>query len=589
MIFARAYPGRSAAMLACLLLAAVAEGIGMSSLLPLLDVVTRSGEIDATASAGTLDAQGSALERFAIGMLASVGLEPTIGALLLFIVIGILVKAALVLLAKKQVGYTVAHVATDLRLGFIRALLAARWPYYVAQPAGALANAFATEAQRASEAYLFGATIIAFTIQSTLYLAIAAAVSWQATIGAMVVGASTMLILSRLVRVTRKAGAKQTRLLKALLARLTDVLYAVKPLKAMAREQLIGPLLEKETNRLNRALQRQVLSKETLRALQEPLLVASMAAGFYLAITRWHVPIDSVILLALLFSRALISLNRVQKQYQAMAGAESAYWSLRRTIDRSEEERETTEGRIVPVLEHAIELDHVSFSYGDKVVLDEASLEIRAGEITAIVGPSGTGKTSIADLLIGLITPQRGRIRIDGASLTEIDVHAWRQMVGYVPQEGFLLHESLFMNVTLGDPDLTEADVEEALRSAGASDFVAMLPERIHTELGERGARLSGGQRQRVALARALVHSPRLLILDEATAALDRDSEAAVCDTVRTLRGDMTLVVISHQPAMLETADRIYRLDSGKLSRAEPEPDPASAAGASMRGRVELP
>ena len=132
-----------------------------------------------------------------------------------------------------------------------------------------------------------------------------------------------------------------------------------------------------------------------------------------------------------------------------------------------------------------------------------------------------------------------------------------------------LLHESVFLNVTLGDPELTESDVKKALRSAGAWEFVEKLPEGMHTELGERGARISGGQRQRIALARALAHSPRVLILDEATAALDKQSEAAVCETVRRLRGEMTLLVISHQPAILETADRIYRLEDGRIARAD--------------------
>ncbi|TFH22042.1 MAG: ABC transporter ATP-binding protein [Myxococcales bacterium] len=567
-IFARAYPGRSAAMLACLLLAALVEGVGLSSMLPLLGIVTRSGAEDRAGTAAVLDSDGSMLERFVVQLLSRVGLDATIGSLLMVIVVGVFVRAALVLLAQKQVGYTVAHVATDLRLGFIRALLAARWTYYVEQPAGALANAFATEAARASEAYLYGATLAAFAIQSTLYLVIAAAVSWQATIGALMVGAFSMLLLSRLVRVTRKAGAKQTTLLKELLSRLTDVLYAVKPLKAMAREQLVGPLLEKETERLNRALRRQVLSREVLRALQEPLLVTAMAGGLYVALTMWAAPIDTVILLALLFARALSNLNRVQKQYQQMAGAESAYWSLTSTVDRLGNERETSTGRATPVLERGIGLDDVTFSYGDRTVLDHASISIPAGEVTALVGPSGGGKTSIADLIIGLVTPQGGAIRVDGTPLTEIDLNAWRQMVGYVPQEGFLLHESVFVNVSLGDPELTERDVEAALRSAGAWDFVEKLPEGVHTPLGERGARVSGGQRQRIALARALVHSPSVLILDEATAGLDKDSEAAVCDTVRRLRGEMTLIVISHQPAILATADHVYELDAGRLARA---------------------
>jgi ATP-binding cassette subfamily C protein len=563
--FARAYPGRSAAMLGCLVLAALAEGIGLSSMMPLLEIITRSegaGPVE-------IDGQGSTLERIVVQILASFGLSPTVGALLSLIVAGICVRAVLVLIAQRQVGYTVAHVATDLRLAFIRALLAARWPYYVAQPTGMLANAFATEAQRAAQAYLHGATLSAFAIQSVLYLCVAAAVSWSATLAALMVGTLSMLILNRLVRITRKAGNKQTVLLNELLARLTDVLYAVKPLKAMAREQLVGPLLEKETQRLNKALRRQVLSKEALRALQEPLLVTAMSGGLYITTLYWTIPIDSVILLALLFIKGLSNLNRVQKQYQMMAGAESAYWSLRRTIDRSEDQREAIPGTEPPELHREIALDDVTFSYGDRNILEHASMRIPIGEVTALIGPSGAGKTSIADLIIGLVVASDGVVRVDSTPIERLDLGNWRRSVGYVPQEGMLLHESVFLNVTLGDPDLTESDVKKALRSAGAWEFVEKLPEGMHTELGERGARISGGQRQRIALARALAHSPRVLILDEATAALDKQSEAAVCETVRRLRGEMTLLVISHQPAILETADRIYRLEDGRITRAD--------------------
>jgi ATP-binding cassette subfamily C protein len=128
-----------------------------------------------------------------------------------------------------------------------------------------------------------------------------------------------------------------------------------------------------------------------------------------------------------------------------------------------------------------------------------------------------------------------------------------------------LLHEDVMMNVTLGDPDLSRADVEEALQAAGASDFVRELPQGLETPLGERGARLSGGQRQRIAIARALVHRPSLLILDEATASLDPASEAGIYDTVRSLRGRTTILAISHQPGLLKVADRVYRLSGGRV------------------------
>ena len=150
-----------------------------------------------------------------------------------------------------------------------------------------------------------------------------------------------------------------------------------------------------------------------------------------------------------------------------------------------------------------------------------------------------------------------------------MDLALWRRSVGYVTQETLLFNDSIKTNVTLGDTELTDTDVERALRDAGAWGFVSARPEGIAAPVGERGGLLSGGQRQRIAIARALVCRPKLLILDEATAALDPDSEAAVWATVSDLRGKTTVVAISHQPALLGVADRTYRIEKHHATRVE--------------------
>ena len=567
--FARAYPGRSALTLACLIFATLAEGISFSSLLPLLGLVTRAHR-----STPATDGEPTGLERIITSTFASVGLQPSIGLLCLVIVGGIALKAAFVLLAQKQVGYTVAHVATDLRLSLVRSLLAARWEYYVRQPVGGLANAFASEASRASGAYLNAVTIVAFGIQTVLCFGLAVVVSWQATLAATAFGVMVMGGTHRLVRMARRAGARQTELLKNILGQLTDVLYVVKPLKAMGREAQVSPLLERSTRRLNRALKREVFSREALAGLQESLLIVSLVCWLYVALTRWSLSLETVFMLVVLFGRTLASLTRAQRQYQRMGAQESAYWSLQETLHQSDAAGERNCGVERPQLAQAVTLDEVSFAYADQPILRRASCTIPAGDVTLLTGPSGTGKTSLVDLIAGLLQPDSGSIRIDGVPLSTVDLQAWRHEIGYVPQEMLLLHESVFANVTLGDAELTAADVEAALRAAEAWDFVRALPDGMETRVGERGARLSGGQRQRIAIARALVHSPQLLILDEATTALDPDSEAAICRSVQRLRGEMTILAISHQPALLDIADHIYRLEAGRLTLVE---SPAAA------------
>jgi ATP-binding cassette subfamily C protein len=558
--FARAYPLQSVIVLIALSLAGVAEGIGLSALLPLISLAmgSQTGAVPGASVGHT------GVERVVTETLTSVGLTPTLGVLLVIIVLAIVLKCGLVLLAKKQVGYTVAGIATDLRLSLIRALLEARWEYFLRQPIGVLANSMATEAVRTSSAFLHGALMSALIVEALVYTGVALLISWKATLVSLAVGLILAYLLKRLIRKAWRAGTRQTKLLKSLITHLTDTLISIKPLKAMARESRADALLAKNTNRLNRALQKQVLSKEGLKAVQEPLFVAFLAIGLYVVSVFLHFPLATVMVLVFLLARMVKRVNKVQQEYQEMMVLESAYWSLKDTIREAERAREPNLGSEVPSLDHAIRLDRVSFTYEEEWVFRDASLSFPSGLLTAVVGPSGVGKTTIADLLTGLIRPQHGEVWIDDLPLAKVDLKSWRKMIGYVPQEILLQHDTVFINVTLGDPELGEKEVEDALRAAGAWEFVLEMPQGVHSTVGERGGLLSGGQRQRIAIARALVHKPKLLILDEPTSALDPVSEAAICETLSQLRGEITILAISHQPTIMNVADRAYNLHDGK-------------------------
>ena len=556
---ARMYPGRTVLSIFCLLFASVAEGVGLLLLLPVIGAVT--GETG----------QGKGNNLFGVGefltqSLSYVGLSPTVGPLLIIIVLCIAFKSIFLLAARAQVGYTVAHVATDLRLTLLRSLLAAKWEFYVRQPVGGLANAVGTEAIRASLAYQEGAKAVSFVIQVGVYAGVAFLVDWKATLGVLAVGAIVLYALNRLVRISHQAGKRQTQLLTSLLTRLTDSLQSVKPLKAMAREDLVGPLLGSDTRRLSKALRREVISTEALSAIQDLAFAIVIAAGLYVALDGLKLPFNAVMVMVLVIAKLLTSLSKMQRDYQRMRSLDSAFWSLQATIEGAKRDREAAPGGLTPLLEKSLRLDKVTFGYETTQVLWDVSLSIPAGSFTAIVGPSGAGKTTIADLFTGLIRPQQGHVWIDDLLLEQVDLRQWRRMIGYVPQETFLLHDSVLLNVTLGDANLTEADAEEALRAAGAWDFVRALPMGIRSSVGERGAALSGGQRQRIAIARALAHRPKLLILDEVTSALDPDSEAAICRTLQGLRGQLTILAISHQPAIVQAADSVYRLERGHVS-----------------------
>ncbi len=567
--FFRAYPWQSAIMLLALLSAGIAESIGLSALLPLLNVAIKSN-MGARGETVT-DEPENDLERIVNETLADMGLEPTIGVLLSIIVVAVTLKSLLLLLAKKQVGYTAAQVATDLRLAMLRAVLRVKWEYFLHQPIGKLTNSLATESQRSSDSFVNGATVITLVIQAVIYGSVAVAVSWKATLASIVAGAFIIGISHFLVRMARKAGKRQTTLLIALLTRLTDTLQSVKPLKAMAREHLADTVLAHKTSKLNKALRKQIFSTALLSSAQEEMFILFIALGMFVALEKFEMPFATVLVLVALLGKMLNQMGKVQKQYQKMVLGESAFWSLKNTIHEAQQAREVMGTGRQPTLDRSIKLEAVSFTYDEHPVLTDMDIEIPAGCLTTLIGPSGSGKTTVVDIVIGLLRPQSGIVSIDDVPLDELSLKAWRHMIGYVPQETLLLHDSVLHNITLDDPELSEEDAVEALQGAGAWEFVAGMAQGIHSTVGERGARLSGGQRQRIMIARALVHKPKLLILDEATSALDPENEAAIGRTMGALLGSLTILAISHQTALVNSADRVYRLRDGGAVLQEPD------------------
>jgi ATP-binding cassette subfamily C protein len=554
--FVRRYPKQSILMLIAMLFAGVAEGLGLSAMLPLLSVAIGN-------QAGGSAASSPAAERIVRKGLDTLGIPPTLEVLLLIIFCAVILKSGLLLIAKKRVGYTVVQVGTDLRLELLRALLDSRWEFHLRQPVGSLANTMTTETGRTSKAYLSGATMIIFLIQVIILVIVAFLVSWKATVIALFGGLIIFYLLRPLFSKARRAGERQTKVLKSLLGRFVDSLQSIKPLKAMALENLAESVLAKETNKLNKAIRKQVLSKEYLRAFSEPLRFIILLLGLYTALMYLKIPIATIIVFIFLIGRILQQLGKVQEEYQKMVTLESAYYALKNKIKEAQADREVHFGRRLPVLNQAIRLNHITFAYDNKQVLRNASFIFPASKITAIIGPSGSGKTTVVDLMIGLLKPQQGEILIDDLSLEQIDMLKWRRQIGYVPQESWLLHDTVLNNVTLGDTELTAEDAIRALHAAGAWEFVEKMSQGINSTVGERGGRISGGQRQRLSIARALVHNPKLLILDEATTALDPENEMAICNTLRELRGRLTILAISHQSAVLEVADQAYRLQNG--------------------------
>ena len=537
-------------------LAGLFEGFGIATALPILEALF----------AGP-DTTQSALTTAITGGLEAIGLSASIPILLALLVLMFTLKGLVLFVAAVLVGTLVAQVLMELRLRLLRAVTQAEWQHILHYPSGFIANAVSTETHRSGMAYQEFVHLVANAMHVLAYLALVFLVSWQTGLAAIVVGILILVLLQGRVSASWHAGSDQVSILREILARLTDALPSLKPLKAMGREKYLLPRLEEQTMAYFQAQRREILSAELLRKSREPLVMLALAAGLWAVIVLTSLASTTIMLLAALFYRTVTSITNMQQRWMLVKIGDSSFQSLMEHISFVESSREqwAEQGSETPPFEKGLSLENLSFSYKDHEVLKGITAELRSGSFVTLVGPSGSGKTTLSDLVTGLLRPTGGRILVDGHDLSGMDVRAWRHRIGYVPQDPMLFSDTVRANITLGNKDLDDARVVAALRSASAWEFVQALPGGISARIGEGGLTLSGGQKQRLAIARALVVQPSLLLLDEPTTSLDSQSEAEVCEAIALLKGELTILAISHQAALRGLADEVWEIRGGLL------------------------
>lgn len=215
-----------------------------------------------------------------------------------------------------------------------------------------------------------------------------------------------------------------------------------------------------------------------------------------------------------------------------------------------------------------ISLENIHYTYpgSPEEALRGISLTIQPGSVVGLVGTSGAGKSTLIDIILGLLTPTAGRVLVDGTEIHN-DLSTWQRQIGYVPQDIYLIDDSIRRNIAFGLPDgrIDELAVARVVQAVQIESFVRSLPQGIETPVGHEGVRLSGGQRQRIAIARALYHDPSVLVMDEATNALDNDTESDIMEAVRALQKDKTLIIVAHRPSTVDCCDQLFRLEAGRL------------------------
>lgn len=549
------------------LCSAALEGVGIGLIIPMLGII--AGDRDPAALSGI----SALFQQIGSGMDDRQRLIVIAAAAFALICLKNVLAFANTVLATFIYG----KAGHSIRGALSRQLLRVGYPFFMKENPGRLLNIISNESWRASDAVQ---TVLAALVNSSaavILLSFLLLLSWQMT-SLVALGLVLVQLLHYVLSATLKAPSRDvTAFNSELAARMLHLVHAGRLIRIFGQEAREKAVFDSASNAVRRA----AFVLQTRQGLLPPL-TETLHSALFLAVVvgAWSVGVSFPVIVAfvVLLYRLQPHMRALQLAWSQIQGWSGSLEEVRWLLDSSDKPRPPEGREPFRGLRQQLRFDDVTFRYPSSdsrdVVLQSAAFEIRGGRSTALIGRSGAGKTTIVNLLCRFVEPDEGNILVDGIPLNRIDPVQWRSRVALASQDLELVDGTILENITYGR-EATAAEVKHAARMAEAHGFIESLPQGYQTVVGYRGASLSAGQRQRVALARALVRDPDILILDEATNAVDGLSEAAIVETLKSRAGRRTTIVISHHRSTISFCDEVVILGGGQVRSQAPFADVA--------------
>ncbi len=544
-----------AAVVATSVAAALLEGLGNAFILPLLQ-----------ASAGTREAPPGLRPLLSLFQHVSVDRRILLAALIL---VGVTVLKGSALYGNIRSSCRLQiRVVRHFRLACFREMMGMGFGYLNREKTGRIQTVFSDYAMALGALANTVAAGLPVLFNVIVLAVLLALLSWKMLVFSLIVMGLLMMGMSRLMGRVWRAGRAYTLALAAFNSRVVELIRAVKTIRLFNQERRAAEEFTAEVERFSTALMERTVVTGMMRPIFETMSVLCAAGiligGFHLLGRGSLAVLVTFLVVYYRLAQQAMVLNRLRVDIHACLPQVDQMAAF---LDRSDKQTLLNGTERIEAFREAIVFDAVSFRYGEDPVLKQVSFRIPRGRRVAVVGPSGAGKSTLIELLLRFYDPQEGRILIDGKDLRSMDVESWRRLVGVVPQDIFLFHDTIRANIAFANPEADPETVERAARRARADEFIRRLPQGYETVVGDRGVLLSGGQRQRLAIARALLLDPPILVFDEATSALDAESEHAVHTAIREVSRDRTVLLVAHRLATVKDADTIVVLDGGGVTQ----------------------
>lgn len=531
------------------------EGISLLLLIPLLQLVG-------------LNVQQGALSGISVyisSFFSYFGITPTLGIVLVLYVIVISLNAYLTKQQNVKTAQVQFEYAAQMRKRLFSSITHSDWLFFISKRSSDLAHALTYEIERIASGtgqFLF---LIASCIILAVYIIFALQISGFITGFIFLIGVIFLIILRRRTQSASQIGEKLSISSKDMYESAIRQMDGMKTIKSFNMERVNIELFDKSANEVSGKYIDTIGSYADVKFLFDVGSVIILSIIVFVLIEIMHTPVAELLILLFLFVRLIPIFSQVQRYYQFFINSLPAYKTVT-TLQKEFQDAAEQESKIKDIkFKESLKLVKVNFSYNkDSFSIMDLDLNIEAGKVTALVGLSGAGKSTIVDMVMGLIKPEQGKILIDGISLSDEYLAAWRDKIGYVAQDTYLFNDTIRNNLLVADPDAHEKMLIETLKLSSA-EFVLKLPEVLDTIVGERGVLLSGGEKQRLALARALLRKPSLLILDEATSNLDSENEKRILKAIDDLKGEMTILIVAHRLSTISNADIVYTIENGAM------------------------